>query len=83
MVSIAGRFFKKINMKTKEEILHQFYENSGYEGGYAEYDVIKAMDEYAKQEAIEFWKWCIKKDYKLTLAANNIYHLYIQEKTKP
>lgn len=33
-------------------------------------NIVSAMDEYAKEVAIDFWKFCIKNDYKLTLAAH-------------
>lgn len=45
-------------MKTKEEIIHQYYENGGYDGGYSEDDVEKMMDEYAKEMAFDMWKLC-------------------------
>jgi len=36
------------------------------------------MDEYAKQQAIEFWKFCIEHDCHLTLAADEIYNTFLQ-----
>ena len=40
----------------------------------------KAMDEYAKNKSINFWKFCIKNNYRLTLASDEIYSLFIQSK---
>lgn len=38
-----------------------------------------AMDEYAKQVAIDFWKFCIKNNYKLTLAADEIFAEFLKQ----
>jgi hypothetical protein len=45
---------------TKEEILKKHFGDSNFEASDCE---LKSMDEYAKKEAIEFAKWCIKNDY--------------------
>lgn len=37
---------------------------------------LEAMDQYAEQEAIEFWKFCEKNGYHLTLAAKGIFQLF-------
>jgi hypothetical protein len=39
------------------------------------------LDEYAEQQVIEFWKYCMKKGYKFTLAAREIYQQFLSEKT--
>lgn len=44
-------------MKTRDEIIHQYSENSGYDGGYSESDVEKMLDEYAKEVSVDFFKW--------------------------
>lgn len=46
-------------MKTKEEIIHQYYDNGSYDVGYSEYEVEKMMDEYAIGYLSGFLtKWC-------------------------
>lgn len=53
----------------------------GYTAGFQEgMDMaMKEMDEWAKERAIDFWRWTLKKEYKLTLAAHQIFELYLQE----
>lgn len=48
--------------KTKEEILNTHL-NDNHGAGQTFRDIQKAMDEYAKQEAIEFMNW--KKNYDM------------------
>ena len=56
------------NMKTAEEILSELPKVSntaflGDEGKALYYYVLKAMEEYAKQHAIEFTKWLLDNDW--------------------
>jgi len=39
---------------------------------------IKMIRELMEEEAIDFWKFCINKGYRLTLASKNIYAIYQQ-----
>lgn len=81
-------------MKTRDEIIHQYSENSGYDGGYSESDVEKMLDEYAKESSLDFAKWlndnCIVatggqwRHHKKWIPIKNtdeLYEMYQQEKS--
>lgn len=50
-------------MKTKEEILETKNWNSEYPNYMAESEILDAMDEYAKQEVVNYDKWRHKQKY--------------------
>lgn len=53
---------RKQAMKTKDDIIHDLNGNSdGFQTAYPFEEVEKAMDEYAKLRAVEFFKWNAKK----------------------
>ena len=69
-------FLTNIKIMTKEEIRHKNNIYLSKEETFTETDIYSAMDEYAKQECIEFLKWAINEhsaDYEgFSLSANRL-----------
>jgi len=71
-------------MKTKEEIYKENAMTFCMDKDVLTLDYsgpMKAMEEYAKQEAIEFGRWLMKNGYKLSLAAPQLYEKFQKEKS--
>lgn len=52
------------NTKTKEDILSNYEYDVHYYGESGRRHILKAMDEYAKQEAINFQEWAAGEDWR-------------------
>lgn len=66
----------------KEEILDSNYVPKMHWKHFNRGRVLNAMDEYATEEAIQFYNWAKHKSNTSLMSAIQLYHIYLQSKTK-